>query len=769
MFNKFIKNHLSWVLLLSSIITSYILSQPLLANDLQWNPPIRLGVPINLGGWIDMPWVTPDGNTLYFVYYPGLESARPGAVRPGNNGNNNFDFYISSRNSDGTWSIPVSTHSTNVHETSISISSDGKTIYLARSRPSNLYTLSIFVIHKNVDGTWPAAVELGTVINNPTIRVDMPCISPDNKTLYFGCTTDLNATSEAGFDIWMSTRENVNNDFAWGNPIKLSTQVNTGNTDFHPFMCPDNKTLYFASRGQPGVDKLSIFCTIKQGNNNWSSPVLVDAMKYFDSPNFSAEGAPSLTADGQTLYFGHVEMPPYPDGPGLVGTNISVWMATRIVTTQDYSISGYVKDNSSNPLSGFMMTLSGDKSSTTVTNVSGYYAFTISTNSYMVSLSSANWRFSPSSRNYSAISSSQANQNFFGTYNSAPILSWTGESGYLNDGINPEVGTATTTVIYRVKYTDYNNDAPASGYPKVHVLKSNTEISGSPFVMTTADSIQYNSGRVYTYPTLLARGTDYTYYFEAYDITGGTATGITALLTGPAVQTFYIISSSASVAVNTQKTVQITPETGVIKVQIPVQTFADTVIINISTATISEVYQENLRPTNIGIEINIDKQLQPVKEITITLNYRDIDIIGLNELKFVICRYDESNLRWVPIPSQRYPDQNYIEGRTAHLSKFAIMQLNPSADIQSVKVYPNPFNPVKHTQGLTISNLTERADICIYTVAGELVKKLEERDGDGLVVWDGKNMGEKYVGNGVFILIIKSGDDIQRKKIVVIK
>ncbi|MCJ7645962.1 T9SS type A sorting domain-containing protein, partial [bacterium] len=112
--------------------------------------------------------------------------------------------------------------------------------------------------------------------------------------------------------------------------------------------------------------------------------------------------------------------------------------------------------------------------------------------------------------------------------NRAPTLSWTGEADYISDGLNPETGYSTTNFVYRVKYTDQDNEASASGYPKVHIIKGGLEIIGSPFAMGEVDAgdTTYNDGKLYTYPKSgLEPGTDYTYYFEAEDVWYASATG----------------------------------------------------------------------------------------------------------------------------------------------------------------------------------------------------------------------------------------------------
>ena len=114
-------------------------------------------------------------------------------------------------------------------------------------------------------------------------------------------------------------------------------------------------------------------------------------------------------------------------------------------------------------------------------------------------------------------------------WNDAPALSWTGETNYANDGLHPETGYRDTDFVYRVKYTDVNNDAAASGYPRVHIMKGGIEIAGSPFVMSEVDAgdTTYNDGKLYTYikSGLPAPGEDYTYYFEAKDVWNSPATG----------------------------------------------------------------------------------------------------------------------------------------------------------------------------------------------------------------------------------------------------
>src|SRR5210317_51251 len=107
----------------------------------------------------------------------------------------------------------------------------------------------------------------------------------------------------------------------------------------------------------------------------------------------------------------------------------------------------------------------------------------------------------------------------------APTLSWSDEEGLWNDGVTPDYGIVSSDdFTFKVIYTDSDNDAPASGYPKVHILQGGTAISGSPFTMTQETGCGlpycgngYTDGEQYYYTTTLTSAGNYTYKFEAKD------------------------------------------------------------------------------------------------------------------------------------------------------------------------------------------------------------------------------------------------------------
>ena len=119
--------------------------------------------------------------------------------------------------------------------------------------------------------------------------------------------------------------------------------------------------------------------------------------------------------------------------------------------------------------------------------------------------------------------------------NRAPELLWAGGENYAAAGISTGAGDTATLFVYRVKYMDADNKAPAGGYPKVHITKGGSEASGGPFTMEYVSG-DNKTGTVYSHTRMLAPGDDYAYYFEALDSSGTTVTGAPAMsVNGPVV------------------------------------------------------------------------------------------------------------------------------------------------------------------------------------------------------------------------------------------
>lgn len=92
-----------------------------------------------------------------------------------------------------------------------------------------------------------------------------PSLSPDGDRLYFASNRP---GGEGGHDIWVSfyTRRGR----TWSEPVNLGPGINTEEDELFPYAY-DDTTLYFASKGWPGMGGLDLFRTYGQGSE-WTEP-----------------------------------------------------------------------------------------------------------------------------------------------------------------------------------------------------------------------------------------------------------------------------------------------------------------------------------------------------------------------------------------------------------------------------------------------------------------------------------------------------------------
>ena len=99
----------------------------------------------------------------------------------------------------------------------------------------------------------------------------------------------------------------------------------------------------------------------------------------------------------------------------------------------------------------------------------------------------------------------------------------------------------------------------------------------------------------------------------------------------------------------------------------------------------------------------------------------------------------------------------------------SIVKLN----LDNLIIGPNPFKPNDNnfetgtaTGGIKFANLTADAMIEIYTVAGQLIEKLEETDGDGKYIWI---VPDRIASGGYICRITNSKGEEKIRKIIIIK
>lgn len=171
--------------------------------------------------------------------------------------------------------------------------------------------------------------------------------------------------------------------------------------------------------------------------------------------------------------------------------------------------------------------------------------------------------------------------------------------------------------------------------------------------------------------------------------------------------------------------------------------------------------------------------------VTITIPYEDtnqdgiVDGTNINEKSLKIYYLDEADSQWVLVGGVVDSQNNTVSAEVSHFSVYRLMATSEvSENLDNVVVYPNPFKPNDGnartgtwSQGIIFGNLTSRATIKIYTIAGELVRELEKPPATGgEKVWDGNNEKGKKVASGVYLYLITNPQgDKKLGKLAVIK
>jgi len=128
-----------------------------------------------------------------------------------------------------------------------------------------------------------------------------------------------------------------------------------------------------------------------------------------------------------------------------------------------------------------------------------------------------------------------------------PKLNWTGGLGYETAGVAPTSGTAMTSFVFKIKYTDADDDLPTAGYPKLWVdMDHDGNFNGTndkSYIMTGENaSVNVKVGKVYTVSQNFSLKGVYEYTFEAVSTRANEAAFGLGTLTG----TFTVARGNAA-------------------------------------------------------------------------------------------------------------------------------------------------------------------------------------------------------------------------------
>ncbi|OGS21519.1 MAG: hypothetical protein A2252_00065 [Elusimicrobia bacterium RIFOXYA2_FULL_39_19] len=443
------------------------------------------------------------------------------------------------------------------------------------------------------------------------------------------------------------------------------------------------------------------------------------------------------------------------------------------VNIASQAISGYIKSSSSIPIAGVSVALSGQASSTTVTDGNGYYRFTeLLIGTYTIIPSKTDFSFSPSTLTFSPLTVVSQNQNFTGTYTgSTPLYAIIGT-------IQTSTGTALAGV--SLVLSGSANIAAATDSSGQYIFSF---LSAGNYVVTPSLPNWAFNPVERTYTALGADSTaqNYTAIAVKYAITGQALDAnslpindVTMTLsgTGSSVTTtdsnglfeFTNLSAGAYTIIPSKTDYTFTPSSRTYANLLSTQTaqnFTGSLPTSTATYSISGYVKDSNNLALSGINVSIEGT---ISSVTVT-----------NSLGFYqFTRLSYGNYTITPSVTSLIfsPLQKTFSSLSANQAQDFI---SATALINSVKAINNLFKPLEGGKTtIEYSNLSAgNISVYVYSLNGDLITKIVDNQyqsvGYHSVDWDGKDTLKNYVPSGIYIVRIVAGSFKQTKKICVIK
>lgn len=245
-------------------------AQPPVVYASDYEQPVPVPGAVNTAGAEDSPFITPDGNTLYFFFTPDVNVPLEQQLTDGVTG-----IYVSHK-TDGVWGEAQRV----LLQEAGKLSLDGcefvqaEVMWFCSTRQG--YTGLHWFRAQFINGSWQ---DWKLADFDPAYQVGELHFSADGKQVYFGSERP---GGKGGMDIWRSSLVNG----SWQAPVNIRA-VNTADSEGWPALNPGEDELWFYRNYSIWRSKLE--------NGEWQAPEIVV------SP---LAGEPSLDAAGN-LYFVH--------------------------------------------------------------------------------------------------------------------------------------------------------------------------------------------------------------------------------------------------------------------------------------------------------------------------------------------------------------------------------------------------------------------------------------------------------------------------------
>lgn len=212
---------------------------------------------------------------------------REGLHKSSTNAWDESDIYVATKQSDGTWSVPVALgFNGNWGDSSGMEFNGGQSFMWLRGNGGD--NIDLVTSTKNPDGTWGSVETLDATINSVGYSEDNPMISDDGSALWF---VSRRSGGLGGSDVWFSSKSSGG---VWSAPVNVGSVFNTSGDDDQPFVSqPINTGSDIFWNTPSGIQHC-----ISDGTTCAAAPTTI----VFSGCSYAAEI--SMPDDGQTAYFG---------------------------------------------------------------------------------------------------------------------------------------------------------------------------------------------------------------------------------------------------------------------------------------------------------------------------------------------------------------------------------------------------------------------------------------------------------------------------------
>ncbi|MFM7401895.1 MAG: OmpA family protein, partial [Bacteroidota bacterium] len=240
-------------------------------KDGKWTEPVRIDEISNRFGWVGVAQITNDGGVMLFEAKKGSD---------------NIDFYVTFRQEDGKWGVPVrlpDNVNTDEDDRSPSLYLDGKVMYFSTSGHEGFGKMDVFKTTR-LDDTWTKwsdPVNLGRAINTADDEWGFNfAVASDGKTAFFakqnGELHDLMMT-ELPVNMRISPMKMIQVPIKSVNVTYVEVRNSAGELIQSIRVKPGSEEIFISVPEENWDEKITI--TPKTGDDVITTPVTIDMKK----------------------------------------------------------------------------------------------------------------------------------------------------------------------------------------------------------------------------------------------------------------------------------------------------------------------------------------------------------------------------------------------------------------------------------------------------------------------------------------------------------